>query len=57
MKRQILLRLFINSGWRILREGANHTILTNGTSLEPLPRHKEINESLAKDLIKKHNLK
>lgn len=57
MKRQILLKLFTKSGWRILREGANHTILTNGDVVEPLPRHKEINESLAKSLIKKHNLK
>lgn len=57
MKRQILLKLFTKSGWRILREGANHTILTNGDEVEPLPRHKEINESLAKNLIKKHNLK
>ncbi len=52
MKRQILLKLFAKSGWRILREGANHTILTNGDEVEPLPRHKEINESLAKNLIK-----
>lgn len=57
MKRQILLKLFTKSGWRILREGANHTILTNGDVVEPLPRHKEISESLAKSLIKKHNLK
>lgn len=57
MKRQILLKLFTKSVWRILREGANHTILTNGEDVEPLPRHKEINEGLAKDLIRKHNLK
>ncbi len=57
MKRQILLKLFTKSGWRILREGANHTILTNGDVVEPLPRHNEINENLAKSLIKKHNLK
>lgn len=57
MKRQILLKLFTKSGWRILREGANHTILTNDENVEPLPRHKEINESLAKSLIRKHNLK
>ena len=56
MKRQILLKLFAKAGWRILREGANHTILTNGELVEPLPRHKEIKENFAKDLIKKHNL-
>lgn len=57
MKRQILLKMFTKSGWRILREGSNHTILTNGEMVEPLPRHKEINEELAKALIRKHNLK
>ena len=57
MKRQELLKLFANSGWRILREGANHTILTNGECVEPLPRHKEIQESLAKAIIKKHKLR
>lgn len=57
MKRTVLLKMFTKSGWRILREGSNHTILTNGEFIEPLPRHKEINEELAKFLIKKHNLK
>ena len=57
MKRQILLKMFLRSGWRIAREGSNHTILTNDESVEPLPRHKEIKENFAKDLIKKHNLK
>lgn len=57
MKRQILLKLFTKAGWRILREGANHTIITNGEFVEPLPRHREINEGLARDLIKKYNLK
>ena len=57
MKRVELLKRFKKSGWRILREGANHTILTDGKSVEPLPRHKEINEELAKTLIRKHNLK
>lgn len=57
MKRDILLKKFKKAGWRILREGANHTILTDGKFVEPLPRHREINEVMAKDLIKKHNLK
>ncbi len=57
MKRQVLLKMFEKAGWRILREGANHTILTNGKEVEPLPRHREIKESFAKAIIKKHNLK
>ncbi len=49
--------MFADAGWRILREGSNHTILTNGKFVEPIPRHKEINEQLAKSLIRKHKLK
>ncbi len=57
MKRNDLMKLFERSGWHILREGANHTILTNGKMVEPLPRHREIKEELAKSLIRKHKLK
>lgn len=57
MKRTELMKKFIKSGWRILREGSNHTILTKGELVEPIPRHREINEELAKSLIRKHNLK
>ncbi len=39
------------------REGGNHTVYTNGEKNEVIPRHGEINEKLAKALIKKHNLK
>lgn len=31
-------------------------IYTNGKSIEPIPRHSEINERLAKAIIKKLNL-
>ncbi len=56
MKRTVLMKKFMKLGWWILREGSNHTILTNGESVEPIPRHKEINEELAKSLIRKHKL-
>lgn len=57
MKQKDLLKLFYNKGWWILREGANHIIVTNGTDIEPVPRHKEINEQLAKAIIKRRGLK
>lgn len=57
MKRKDLIRLLENNGWRILREGANHTIYTNGKKCEPVPRHSELNEMLAKAIIKRNNLK
>ena len=57
MKRKDLVKLLENNGWRILREGANHTIYTNGKKCEPVPRHFELNEMLAKAIIKRNNLK
>lgn len=57
MKQKDLLKLFTNNGWWIHREGGNHIIMTNGTDIEPVPRHKEINEQLAKAIIKRRGLK
>jgi len=37
--------------------GGNHDIYTNGKDIEPIPRHKEIAESLAKTIIKRRGLK
>lgn len=57
MKQKDLLNLFYAKNWWILREGANHIILTNGVDIEPVPRHKEINEQLAKAIMKRRKLK
>lgn len=57
MKRRDLIKLFENNGWYYLRDGGRHDIYTNGKSSEPIPRHREINEMLAKSLIKKYGLK
>ena len=57
MKQKELIKLFSNSGWWILREGRNHIIMTNGKDIEPVPRHREVNELLAKSIIKRWGLK
>ena len=57
MKQKDLLKRFSQNGWWILREGANHIILTNGKDMESVPRHREINEQLAKAIIKRRGLK
>lgn len=57
MKRRDLEKLFSKSGWELKRNGGNHDVWTNGKKSEQIPRHKEINEKLAKALIKKHGLK
>nr|DAS13636.1 MAG TPA: putative mRNA interferase toxin [Caudoviricetes sp.]DAS89467.1 MAG TPA: putative mRNA interferase toxin [Caudoviricetes sp.] len=56
MKQKDLLKRFYAKGWWVLREGGNHIILTNGPDIEPIPRHKELNELLAKAIIKRRGL-
>lgn len=57
MKYKELEKLLKNNGWYFLRSGGNHDIYTNGKETEALPRHKEINELLAKAIIKRRGLK
>lgn len=57
MKRKDLVNLFERNGWYLKRNGGSHDIYTNGTDTEPIPRHKEIKENMAKAIIKKRNLK
>lgn len=61
MKRRDLIKLFESNGWWLLRSGANHDIYTdiytNGEKSEPIPRHSEIKEQLAKAIIRRQGLK
>lgn len=53
MKRSDLIKKLEQNGWYLARKGSNHDIYTNGKRSEPIPRHREINELLAKSIIKK----
>lgn len=53
MKRKELERKLTKSGWWLLRHGGNHDIWTDGKLEEPVPRHAEINELLAKKILRK----
>ena len=57
MKHRDLIKLFEKNSWYYLRDGGRHDIYTNEISSEPIPQHREINEMLAKSLIKKYGLK
>ena len=57
MKQRILIRLFKKNGWILYGHGGEHDIYSKGKEKEYIPRHREINEELAKALIRKHNLK
>jgi mRNA interferase HicA len=53
MKKRDLEKKLGKLGWWFDREGGCHEIWTNGKIREPIPRHAEINELLAKKIIKK----
>ena len=54
MKRLDLIKLLKENGCELLRNGAKHDIYHNpekGTT-QPIPRHREINDFLAKKILK-----
>jgi len=54
MKRKDLIQQITSKGATLVRHGSNHDIYMqpkNGNT-EPVPRHNEINEFLAKKIIK-----
>ncbi|MEE3333391.1 MAG: type II toxin-antitoxin system HicA family toxin [Ruminococcus sp.] len=57
MKRTDLIKLLEKNGYFLKRHGSNHDIYSNGEYKETIPRHKEINEQLAKAIIKRRDLK
>jgi mRNA interferase HicA len=56
MKKRDLEKLFLKNGW-IKLQGSKHEKWVKGKETEMLPRHAEINEILAKDIIKRRGLK
>jgi len=55
MKRRDLIKILEQMGCILVRNGARHDWYTNQTTKQsqPVPRHNEINENLAKSIIKK----
>jgi len=53
VKKKDFEKILIKHKWYFLRHGANHDVWTNGEDIEPVPRHKEINEKLARSIIKR----
>lgn len=56
LKRRVLIKKLEKAGWYFYRHGANHDIYICGDQLEWIPRHADINEELAKAIIRKWNL-
>lgn len=53
MKRRELEGRLRALGWFLLRHGGSHDVWTDGERLEYVPRHAEINENLARKILKK----
>jgi mRNA interferase HicA len=53
VKRKQLEKALIKAGWWFVRHGGSHDIWTNGVRNEPIPRHTEINEKLARSILNK----
>ncbi|SPF41403.1 Toxin-antitoxin system, toxin component, HicA family [Candidatus Desulfosporosinus infrequens] len=56
MKQKDLIRILTDNGWWLMRNGANHDLNTNGEKSEPIPRHREVDEKLAKAILKRNGL-
>ncbi len=53
MKQRDLVNKLIAVGFSFERHGGNHDIYRRGADIEKVPRHKEINEKLARAILKK----
>lgn len=57
MKRRDLIKKLEKNGWYYLRAGSNHDIYTDGKRSEPIGRHTEIDENLAKKILKRNGVR
>lgn len=56
MRCTIFIKLMERGGFVFERHGSNHDVYVRGTEREEIPRHKEINEKLAKAILKRRGL-
>ena len=53
MKRRDLENRLTEHGWWFLRHGGEHDVWTDGEREEAIPRHREINERLARAILRR----
>jgi len=53
MKRRDLEQRLKEYGWHFLRSGGRHDVWTDGERDEAIPRHREINERLARAILRR----
>jgi mRNA interferase HicA len=52
MKKRDIERRLQKAGWWLARHGGNHDIWTNGSMTTQVPRHPEVNEYLARSIVR-----
>jgi predicted RNA binding protein YcfA (HicA-like mRNA interferase family) len=57
VKRRDLVRYLEQSGFRFLREGANHSIYSDGKRMIPVKRHRTLDRITANELCKQAGLR
>ena len=57
MKQKDLVNKLIAAGFIFARHGGNHDIYVRDNVIEKIPRHREINEILAKAILKRNGIK
>ena len=56
MKQADLVKKLEDAGFIFERHGGNHDIYVKGNAKETIPRHREVNERLAKAILKRNGL-
>jgi predicted RNA binding protein YcfA (HicA-like mRNA interferase family) len=56
IKRADLVRLLEQNGFRLIREGGNHSIYSNGENTVPVKRHRQFDRVTANELCKQAGL-
>jgi mRNA interferase HicA len=56
IKRRELVEYFGKNGFRLLREGSNHSIYTNEIKTVPVKRHRTLDRITANELCKQAGL-
>ena len=56
VKQKDLIKRLEKAGFKFVRHGGKHDVYKRGKDEEQVPRHTEINEYLAKGIIKKWKL-
>ena len=57
MKQRDLIKKLKQAGFELARHGTSHDVYKRGSDEEEVPRHREINEILARAILKKWGIK